>query len=67
MSLFGRRSAARRPRRKQCERYEKVASVCDRVLVGEVQHTEVGLRALAEEYLDLHLEFKALLTHLEGE
>ena len=57
----------RLPRRKQCQRYEKVAAICDRVLMGEVEHTEVGLRTLAEEYLDLHLEFKALLTHLEVE
>ncbi len=64
--MIGRRKVGRLPRRKKCERYEKVASICDRVLTGEVQHTEVGLKTLAEEYLDLHLEFQALLTHLES-
>jgi len=65
--VIGRRKPSRRPRRKKCERYEKVAAICDRVLTGEVQHTEVGLRTLAEEYLDLHLEFQALLSHLDAE
>lgn len=67
MSLFRRKPARRLPRRKKCERYEKVAGICDRVLMGEVEHTEYGLRTLAEEYLDLHLEFQALLTHLNEE
>ena len=60
------RPVSRRPRRKKCEHFGRVAIVCEKVLTGEVQPTQVGFETMAREYLDLHLEFEALLTHLDG-
>lgn len=58
---------ARQPRQKRCEHYERVAAVCHKVVAGEVPPSDIGTQTLAEEYLDLHLEYQALLTHLEVE
>ena len=64
--LWGkRRPAVRRPRKKACKHYDDVASAAERVLSGDLPPSRQAAEALAEEYLLLHLEFKALMTHLE--
>lgn len=54
----------REARQKRCDHYARVSAVCDQVLRGDVPPSDLGTEVLAEEYLDLHLEYQALLTHL---
>jgi len=57
----------RRARRKVCQHFIEVADVAQRVVDGKVPPSDLGTTVLAEEYLMLHLEFQALLTHLDDE
>lgn len=68
MARFGRRPAKVRPSSKACKHYEEVADVAQRVASRELPPPSgEAARLMCEEYLLLHLEFKALRTHLERE